>query len=131
MSTSVATAEPLKRALRFNSLFSCVSGLILLAAAPFVAGLFAIPDARIFVAIGAGLLVFAAGIFLNARRDEIRLNAAWVTIALDAAWVVGSAGLLLLAPGVISPVGRLLVAIVAVIVGGIAFAQYRGVRQLR
>jgi hypothetical protein len=131
MTTSVATAEPLRRALRFNSLFSCVSGLVLLGAAPFVARLFAIPDARVFVVIGAGLLVFAVGIFLNSRREMIRLNEAWVTIALDAAWVVGSAGLLLIAPDVISPVGRLLVAVVAVIVGGVAFAQYRGVRQLR
>lgn len=130
MTTSVATTEPLRRALLFNSLFACLSGVILLGAAPLVARLFAIPDARVFVAIGAGLLVFAAGVFLNSRRDEIRVNEAWLTIALDLAWVVGSAALLLFAPEVISPLGRAFVAIVALIVGGVAFAQYRGVRRL-
>ena len=84
----------LRRALLGNALFSTVCGLILLLGASPLDPWLGIP-AWVLRAVGLGLLPFALGLFLNARREVVRRSEAWVAVALDLAWVAGSAWLVL------------------------------------
>jgi hypothetical protein len=114
----------LKRALGVNALFSAASGMMLLLAAPSVAGLIfaqsvtllGVGDVALLRLVGIGLIGFAAGVGWAARQD--RPGALIVTgISLaDFGWVMGTALLLALAAPVFSPVGTAVLAMIAVIV---------------
>jgi len=82
-----------------------------------------------FIGIGIALLVYAAGLLLNARREQIKLQEAWLAVIMDAAWVVGS--MILIFAGVLTTAGNWLVAIVADIVLLFAVLQFFGIRRLR
>ncbi len=46
-------------------------------------------------------------------------------------WVIGTAALLWVAPDLFSPTGKLILIVVALLVGAFALLQFLGVRQLR
>ena len=119
----------LVRALAANAGFSGLSGLVLVAAADPVAAWIGIEEVGWLRAVGVGLLLFAAGL-VRLVRDEGRSRTGVLSvIAADAGWVVGSAVLLLAFPGLLSPAGEWAVAAVAVVVAGLACAQFLGLRR--
>lgn len=117
----------LRLSLRANSLFSALSGAILIVASDYLTGLIGIKGS--LVPTGILLLIFAAGLFLNARRDVINRIEAWIAVALDIAWVIGTAGLIF--AGAFNPVGNWIVALVGDIVLLFAVLQFLGLRRLR
>lgn len=125
------TSPLLQRALLANAAFSGVTGLAGVVAAPPLAvwlGLNDSPD--LLRALGVGLLLFAAALFRLARTD--RPDPRWAVAAsvADALWVVGSVGLLLLAPGLLSAVGQWALGLIAVAVAAFAIAQAAGLRRM-
>ncbi len=132
MSAQIETKEKLLRlALTENMLFSAASGIALLAVPGVIAGfLGAAVPVWLMLALGAGLLVFAAGLLRQVLSRPLKRGEAMLTIILDEVWVVASILLLVLAPHWFSASGQWLIGGVAAAVALIAVAQWVGLRRL-
>jgi hypothetical protein len=119
----------LRRALRANGAFSAVSGLILILAAGPLATLLGLAESSILIGVGVSLLVYAVGLFRNARRETINRVEATIAVVLDVAWVAGSA--VVIFAGVLTTTGNWVVAIVADVVLLFGVLQFYGLRRLR
>ena len=120
----------LRKALGANAAFSGLSALILLIAAqPIGRILGSVPTLWLY-AIGGMLALFSLHLWLQVRAEEIDPGQALGVSVADLAWVVGSAALLIVQPEALSGEGLLLVALVAVIVLGMAVSQLAGLRRL-
>ncbi|MEZ4217189.1 MAG: hypothetical protein R3E88_11975 [Myxococcota bacterium] len=118
----------LRTALRANAAFSGGSGLALLAGDGFFAALLgAFQHVGEVQLVGAGLVAFAAVLVALARRAAIPAAAARAVVVADAVWVVGSAVALLAAP--LPTLGAAAVALVALVVAGLAVWQAAGLRR--
>jgi hypothetical protein len=119
----------LRRVLQANSAFAALSGIILLVAAKPISALMGVNAPPILIGIGLSLLLYAAGLFCNARRAAINQAEAMLAVILDGAWVVGSA--ILIFAGVLSTTGNWVIAVVvdAVLLFGVL--QFLGIRKLR
>ena len=122
-----AQSHLLRRALQANGVFSSMSGLILIAASDRIAALIGIEQS--LVLIGVLLLIFAASLFWNARREMINRTEAWIAVVLDVAWVIGTMALIF--AGVFNSTGNWVVAIVADLVLLFAALQFFGLRKSR
>jgi hypothetical protein len=118
----------LRATLVTNGISTALCGLALLVAPGPLAPLLGVPRPGILAAVGAGLLLYAAGLFLTAARQPISRAAAWTAIVMDVGWVIGR--VVLLEIGVLTPIGSGLVSLVAAVVLVFAALQYRGVRRL-
>jgi hypothetical protein len=118
----------LRATLVTNGISTALCGLALLVVPGLLAPLLGVPGPGILAAVGAGLLLYAAGLFLTAARQPISRAAAWTAIVMDVGWVIGS--VVLLEIGVLTPIGSGLVSLVAIVVLVFAALQYRGVRRL-
>ncbi len=124
-------------ALRANALFSMLSALILVLAAPRIASLTFIQpgmfagqtELAILYLAGAGVGIFGIFcLFLSfAKPADFRLVKA--VIAADFLWVMASAALLILVPGVLSRSGMMLVGMIAILVGCFGLLQGLGLKQ--
>lgn len=132
MSTQITTKSYLlRRALQWNAAFSTLSGIIMLTAFGPLGQFMGVALPALYIIIGAMLIVFAASLFLNARRTDINLTEAKISTVMDVAWVVGSI-IVLFWPGVgLTLEGKWAIAIVADIVGLFALLQWIGIRRLR
>ena len=93
MTTMTSTPSPtlLRRALQGNAVFSTLSGaLFILAARPIGAFLGGSIPAWLLVATGVSLLLFAAGLAHNSRREMVSLTEAKIAVGMDMAWVMAS-----------------------------------------
>ena len=115
----------LRRALRGNALFSALSGLTLLVAAGPLAPVLGVPGLALRV-VGAVLLPFAVGLWLNARRATVVRAEAWLAVALDLAWVGGSVALIGAELWPLETAGVVAVIAVAAVVLGFAGLQALG-----
>ena len=81
----------LRFALTENFLFSAASGIALLAAPGVIANYLgeAVP-LWLMLALGAGLLLFAAGLLRQTLRRPLKRSEAILTIVLDDVWVIAS-----------------------------------------
>ncbi len=129
MITSNSPSKLLRRTLQANAAFSALSGIIAIAGAKPLSLLLGVNVSSLLIGMGAALLAYAAGLFLNARRENIKLQEAWLAVIMDAAWVVGS--VILIFAGTLSTTGNWLVAIVADIVLLFAVLQLVGIRRLQ
>lgn len=121
----------LRRALLANATFSTLTGgAALLASAP-IAGWMGLADPRWLVALGPGLLVFAASLVFTATRPEVDERQALMFSLGDMGWVLGSAALLVLLPDAFNTMGTMLVVDVALVVGLLGAAQLLGLSRLR
>lgn len=120
----------LKTVLYENSVFSLVSGLLMLALPGTVAEFMGVESTTAFSILGVLLLVWSADVFWTARQNPINLTYARMIIGGDLLWVVGSAAVLLFNPFDFSTAGNWATLIVADIVMIFAIAQYIGVRRL-
>jgi hypothetical protein len=119
----------LRRALQVNASFSTISGLELVFAQRGVVRLLGLPETINLMALGIGLLVFAAILVFFSRKKPIKLLDAWIAVILDAAWVLGSYPLLFVVP--FSTSGKWVVGIVAEVVMVFALMQWLGIRRIR
>jgi hypothetical protein len=79
--------------------------------------------------LGVGLIVFAATLVINARKQQVKKSDAWIAVLMDLAWVVGSYVLIFLVP--FSPKGKWVVGIVAELVLLFAVLQFVGIRRIQ
>ena len=121
----------LRLALTENFLFSAASGIALLAAPGAIANFLgeAVP-LWLMLALGAGLLLFAAGLLRQILRRPLKRGEAILTIVMDDVWLVVSILLLVLAPHWFSAAGQWLIVAMALAVAVLAVAQWIGLRRL-
>jgi len=117
----------LRSTLVINGISTALCGLALLVAPAPLAELIGVPVPALLTAVGAGLVLYAAGLFWTARRRPIPAQAAWAAIVMDLGWVVGSVALVEL--GLLTSIGVVLVGLVAAGVFVFAALQFVGVRQ--
>jgi len=85
----------LRRTLQADSAVSLLAGLLLIADAAPIAAFSGLPWPLALEVIGAGLLGYAAVMFLGARRASIDQRLALGCVIADTAWVAASALILL------------------------------------
>lgn len=121
----------LQRALQGNALFSATSGLGFALAPGWLAQVIGIQPALAFTAVGIGLLVYAAWLWLNARKEPVPRSTAWVAIGGDSLWVIAS--VIVLVSGILplTTAGKWGVAVIADVVGVFAILQLIGLRRLQ
>ena len=119
----------LKKALTGNAVFSVVSGLAILFANRWLVKFLGLPDKVSLAILGVGLIVYAAILWLNARRPTIKITDAWIAVIMDAVWVMGSYVLIFVVP--FSVGGKWVVALVAELVLAFAIVQWLGIRKIR
>lgn len=123
----------LRRALQADAIFSGLSGaLALVDAAPIAALLgFATPAAtRVVMAIGVGLLLWAALAFWISTRPQPSRGLVFTIIEGNLLWVLATIILLVSGWLPFSTTGNWAIAIVADVVGLLALLQYVGWRRL-
>lgn len=121
----------LRNALRGNSLFSAVSGLILVIDAGLLADFMGIETTLPFIIIGIGLLLHAANLFLNSRNRPVSKALGWFAVIGDVLWVVATAIILMTDAFALTGSGKWLLLIIADVVLIFAIAQYLGIRRMR
>ena len=119
----------LKKALTGNAVFSVVSGLAILFANRWLVKFLGLPDNVSLAILGVSLIVYAAILWLNARRPIIKITDAWIAVIMDAVWVMGSYVLIFVVP--FSVGGKWVVALVAELVLAFAIVQWLGIRKIR
>ena len=121
---SVTRASDFARlALRVDGLVSGVSGVAMIAGARPLGAFLGVDRPAALVAVGAGLLAYAAMLLLSARREELGRRVLLVPVVLNVAWVLASAELVLMGAFGLTTGGRWLVAAVAEVVALFAAAQ--------
>jgi hypothetical protein len=131
---SAAADQPrslLRTTLLVNSLVSGISGLVFAFGAEFVAAFMGVATPLVFVLLGLGLLVFAAGVYYVASRPIIDPRYGWLIFELDVAWIIGSVIILATNAFALSEAGRWTVLILADVVLLFAIGEFIGLRRLR
>jgi|SRR5205807_4560159 len=118
----------LRKALIGNALFSTVSGLTILFAQGWVLRILGLPSSVNLLVLGAGLIVFAVTLVVNARRQQVKKSDAWIAVLMDLAWVLGSYVLIFIVP--FSTEGKWVVGVVAELVLVFAVLQFIGIRRI-
>ena len=119
----------LRGSLAGNAAFSVVSGLTFALGSGAVAEAIGLAPAWILVAVGVGLLGFAANVGWLASRDEIPLAGAMTIVWGDLAWVVGTVPVVM--SGVLNGTGNVAAIVIADVVLAFAVLQYLGIRRAR
>jgi hypothetical protein len=119
----------LRKALIGNALFSTLSGLTILFAQGWVLRILGLSKDVSLPILGLGLLVFAAALVINARRQQVKTSDAWMAVLMDVAWVLGSYVLIFIVP--FSAEGKWVVGLVAELVLGFAVLQIVGIRRIQ
>ncbi len=129
--TQSTQSNLLRHAMRGNAVFSAVTGVIALLFSGALSNLTGIQPAWMFVALGIGLLLYAADLAWVTSRPRLDPRFGWMAVILDLIWVVGSVILLLTDALAMTTAGNWLVAIIADIVLVFAVVQWLGIRRLR
>ena len=119
----------LRKALMGNALFSTLSGLTILLAQGWVLRILGLPRRVNLFILGAGLIVFAVTLVVNARRRQVKNSDAWIAVLMDLAWVLGSCVLIFVVP--FSTEGEWVVGVVAEAVLVFAILQFVGIRRIQ
>ena len=120
-------ANRLRRALLGNSIFSAVSGALIVLAEPLVLGWLGLQEISIWP-IGAGLLFFSAYLFWMSQSTKLPGALVKGVILGDWAWIVGTCFLLLLKAKLFSGLGVFLLLDIAFVVAIFAILQARGLK---
>jgi len=119
----------LRKALLGNALFSALSGLTLIFAQKSVLQILGLFNRVSLVVLGVGLIIFAATLVVNARRQRVKTSDAWVAVLMDVAWVLASYVLIFVLP--FSMEGKWVIGVVAELVLLFAILQFMGIRRIR
>lgn len=118
-------AQKVRNTLKANSRFSIFSGLIMTLLSGTVADWLGIEPTWIIIAVGVGLLIFAASVYHTATREPLPEGQVKFIIVQDWLWVAGSTIILVLNPFGFSASGLWITGIVALIVAAFAVGQQR------
>ena len=118
----------LRRSLQLDGFASGLTGVLLLVAAGPVSTLIGNAAPGIARLVGAGLVLYAAALFWNARRATIARGEVVVAVLLNVGWVIGSAVLIVFGP--LTALGNVAVAAVALAVLGFTLLEIVGLRRL-
>jgi hypothetical protein len=116
------------RILQINATATAATGLAMLAARGFLPPLFGLDSALLLDLIAIFFLAYAAGLFYFAARPQVERSALLAFAAADGAWVAGSVVMLLLFWSQLTPIGRVLIVAVAIVVDVFAMLQFRAAR---
>jgi hypothetical protein len=116
------------RILQINATATAATGLAMLAARGFLPPLFGLGSPLLLDAVAIFFLVYAGALFFVAARPQVERPALLAFAAGDAAWVVGSAIVLLMFWPQLTPIGRVLIIGVAIVVDAFAMLQFRAAR---
>ena len=104
----------LQKTLKYNAIFSSISGLIMILFNNQIAELFGISNNSVFWIVGLILIYFTITIWYEIRKQR-KIAVLWIIIQ-DFLWVIGSVILILLNPFDITSLGNLIIGIIAFIV---------------
>ena len=121
----------LRNALRGNSIFSTVSGLVLLFGANAVTELLGTGTPLLYMGLALGLFGWAFYVYQIVRQETINPALAWGVVAGALVWVLGSAVILLSNVFNLTNAGNWAVLIIADMVLVFAIAQTIGIRRMR
>ena len=118
MSASLSQRQTplLFKALRANGLFSILSGLVMLIAHRPVDSLIGLGHPLFVLATGVCLILFGVDVYRRGRQASVRRGDAIAISLLDLGWVLGTALIILMAPGLLSPIGNAIAVAIAVVV---------------
>ena len=116
------------RILQINATATAATGLAMLAGRGFLPPLFGLGSPLLLDAVAIFFLVYAAALFFFAARPHVERPALLAFAAADGAWVLGSAVILLMFWPQLTPIGRVLIIGVAIVVDTFAMLQYRAAR---
>ena len=116
------------RILQINATATAATGVAMLAARGFLPPLFGLGSPILLDLIAIFFLAYAAGLFYFAARPRVERPALLAFAAADGAWVVGSAVVLLMFWPQLTPIARVLIVGVALVVDAFAMLQYRAAR---
>jgi len=119
----------LRNTLRVDAAFCALGGADLLLFTRPLAELLGGAQTGILTVLGAGLLAYAAYLFVASRRDPLSITEAWSFVAADFAWIAASAAVVVFGP--LSTPGNWIVGAAAVAVLALAEAKIFGVRRIR
>jgi hypothetical protein len=119
----------LRRALQADSAVSLISGLVFLIDAQPIATFTGFPWVWAIEALGAGFLVYAALLFLAARRAPIDRRHALGFVAADAGWAIASVALVMGGWAPLTSAGVWVVLALADVGAVFAVLKYVGMRR--
>jgi hypothetical protein len=120
----------LRLALRIDAVASGGLGLLAVVGVSALEGLLGVPSALLW-STGAGLVIWAAALWIAASRPIVSRAAAWTVVALNALWVVDSLATVAIGWLPLTALGTAFVLAQAVAVGLFAQAQLVGLRRAR
>ncbi|MGL1887622.1 MAG: hypothetical protein OCD76_13990 [Reichenbachiella sp.] len=112
----------LQKALTANTIFSSISGMIMVLLNRQIAHLFGTDNNTVFWVVGLALIFFAITIWYEITRQR-KLAVLWI-VTQDFIWVLGSIILVIFNPFHITQMGNVIIGIVALIV------LYMGINQM-
>jgi hypothetical protein len=132
MTTTIETRPNLLRnTLRGNSIFSAISGAIMIAAAGALASFMGIASPPLLSVMGVIIVGFALLMFTVTNSPTVHIAFARLCFAVDAAWVVATVVILAFNLFGLTNEGRWLLLIIGDIVAVFAAGEYIGLRRLR
>ena len=118
----------LSRALHANALYSTLAGATMAVAATALDDWSGVP-AWLLVAIGVGLIGFAASLVFGARRPNLIVDVGRTAVAGDLGWIVGAI-VVIAATSWLTTEGEVTLAIISIPVAIFAAAQWQGLKNL-
>ncbi len=119
----------LQKTLLSNSIFSCISGLLMIMFNKYLAILFLTNSFSVFWVIGIGLLFFSILVFVEVKKH--RPQRVLLIILQDLIWVLGSLLMIFWNPFHISIAGILMIAFVMIVVLIFALLQFLGLKKIK
>ena len=117
----------LQKSLKYNAIFSSISGLIMILFNNQIAELFGISNNSVFWIVGLILIYFTITIWYEIRKQR-KIAVLWIIIQ-DFLWVIGSVILILLNPFDITSLGNLIIGFIAFIVLLMGLTQTRALNK--
>lgn len=113
----------LKTILQVNAISSGFTGFLLIILSKAIASIFGVAMTAPFIEAGIFLLLFALFVYRVSKKVPANVKAIRLVIALDIAWVLASVAAIGMLYSTITIMGTLLIAAIAVWVGGMAYLQ--------
>jgi hypothetical protein len=131
---TMSTSKTARAFLGLNAAFSAFTGAVLLFASSAVSEMIFI-DATgwkpvILIALGVGLLIFAADLLSMATNRWVTREEVWIIVFADIGWIVISVFLMAVFGDLFTQDGVVVVAVVGLIVAVFAIGQYVGSRSI-
>jgi hypothetical protein len=121
-------AQLLRLALRIDAIVSAAFGLLVLLGSPILPDVLGPPSA-LFWAVGVGVLIYAAGLWLAQTRTMISPATGWSVVALNLVWALASVATVVLGWLPLTGLGIAFVLLQAALVSGLADLQFVGIRR--